>query len=292
MRRRLPPQPVLLAAYGLALLLSAEGPVAASEIETQSANVNSGAWAVRLTVTRACTPGDALIPDGAISGDPGVEPCGNLTANNVDVASGPVVFRAGESILLGEGFSVAAGAALTMEVGGAVLGDGYLRSESPDAEAEYVIRFYIDPDGLTLSPPSERFHHFIAYDAGGNREFLIGVTYNSVLPERRLFVTAFETAGTERTTKGLCELELGSGWQYIEAHWKASTGTDGDVQVSIDGGATQSLAQCLSLATGLDNSSGEISSVEWGARDLVGSSLGVLDMDDFESRSGGSIGPL
>ena len=159
--------------------------------------------------------------------------------------SGSVVFRAGESILLGEGFSVATGAALTMVIGPPFRGDGYVRDDNPDAEGEYVVRFYIDPDGLTLSSASEQFHHFIAYDADGDREFLIGVTYNDVMLERRLFATAFETAGTERTTKSLCELQLGSGWQYVEAHWKASTGTDGDLQVSINGGAAQSLARCL-----------------------------------------------
>ena len=44
------------------------------------------------------------------------------------------------------------------------------------------MRFYVDPNNLDLTLDSQQFEHFIAYDGQGNREFLLGVTYNSTLP--------------------------------------------------------------------------------------------------------------
>jgi len=260
-------------------------PALASEFAVQSANTNSGVRAARLTVAKTCTAGDATVPNGSISSDPGVEPCGVLTANDVDVVSGTVRFRAGSRIEIGHGFSVNSASNFTAETGETVLGAAYVRDESPASVGYYRVGFYIDPDSLTLSQNTQQFDHVVAYDAQGAREFLIGVTYNSGLTENRLFVTAFENAGTARTTKGLCELTLGSGWQYVEATWKASTGTDGDLEVSINGGASQSLAGCLSLGSGLANASGEISAVEWGAKNVIDGSMGSADLDDFSSWS-------
>jgi hypothetical protein len=208
-----------------------------------------------------------------------------LTANDVDVVSGTVRFRAGSKIAFGQGFSVSSTADFTAEAGETVLGAAYVRDESPASVGHYRAGFFIDPDSLTLSQNTEQFDHLIAYDAQGAREFLIGVTYNSGLTEDRLFVTAFENDGTARTTKGLCEQALTSGWQYVEATWKASTGTDGDVEISINGGGSQSIVGCLSLTGGLANSSGEISAVEWGAKNVSDDSMGSADLDDFSSWS-------
>lgn len=265
-------------------------PLLASSFQVQSANANTGTQAARLTVTKTCTPGDATIPDGPLSSDPVDEPCGILTANNVDVVAGPVRFKAGQSLLLGEGFSVASGVSFVAEVGASVLGDAAVRDETPQALRDFHLRFYINPDNLTLSADSQQFDHLVAYDAQGNREFLIGLTFNSVLGERRLYTTAFENDGTALTTKDACELALDPGWQFVEAHWKASTGTDGDVEVGVNGVVSQSLVSCLSVAGGLDNASGEISAVEWGVRNLSSGSLGSIDLDDFASSRTGPIG--
>ncbi len=276
-----------------ALLMSVAAPLAApaSQLEIQSLNVNSGSQAARLTVDDGCTPGDATVPDGTLSADPGLEPCGALEANDVDVVSGSVTFRAGSEIRLGEGFSVASAAALTVLVD-PVAGDAYVRDESPGAETDYYVRFYIDPGGLLLDDDGDRFDHLLAYDAQGSPEFLIGVTYQASLGERRLYATAWGNDGSAHTTQDLCELVLAPSWQYVEAHWRASSGSDGDLELSIDGGPSQSLSQCLALVSGLDNSNGEISAVEWGARNPSSGELGTVDLDDFDSQSTGPIGGL
>ncbi len=252
----------------------------------QSDNPGGGAYAARLPVSNPCADGDYAVPNGPISSDPAVTPCGGLTANDVDVVSGTVRFRAGTAIDLGEGFSVAPNASFAAEAGETVLGATYLRDESPAAVKEYFARFFIDPDGLALSDGAQRFDHLIAYDGAEAPEFLVGVTYNVGLAERRLFVTAFENDGTARTTRGACELALASGWQQVDVRWRASGAAAGDVEVSIDGADAQSLAACLSLAGGLDNGGGEISAVEWGAKGIAGESLGSLDMDEFDSSGG------
>ena len=262
-------------------------PGVASEIQVRTDNPNSGIYAARLSVSRACADGDHTVPDGPLSTDPAVVPCGDLTAGDVDVVSGTVRFRAGTSIALGDGFSAVAPASFSAEAGETVRGAAYVRDESPAAVEQYTARFHIDPDGLALSAASESFDHLVAYDAEGNPEFLVGVTYNTGLGELRLYAAAFETDGTERTTRGACELALVAGWQAVEVRWNASTdsegGTAGDLRVSIDGGPAQSLASCLSLAGGLANADGEISAVEWGAKDPSHEALGSLDLDDFDS---------
>jgi leucyl aminopeptidase len=257
------------------------GPAAGSLV--QSDNPSGGGYAARLPVSRPCADGDYAVPDGPLSTDPAVAPCGELTANDVDVVSGSVRFRAGRAIDLGEGFSVGSAASFAAEAGETVLGATYVRDESPAAVEEYYARFFIDPDSLALSDGAQRFDHLVAYDGGDQPEFLVGVTYNSGLAERRLFVTAFETDGTARTTRGACELALASGWQAVDVHWRASGAAAGDVEISINGGTAQSLAACLSLTGGLDNGDGDISAVEWGAKSIAGESLGSLDMDDFDS---------
>ena len=256
----------------------------------QTGTVRSGVYAARVTVDKSCTDGDYEVPSGTTTTDPVVTPCGELTANDVDVVSGDVRFRAGEAVGLGEGFKVAAAATLLAETGQTVLGGAWVRDESPQAATLYRVRFAVNPDGLTL-PAGEQFDHLVAYDAEGNREFLLGLTYNAALPELRLWAEAYEEGGVARSTQGLCELVLGAGWHLIEARWTASTGTDGDLIVSVDGLAPQSLASCLSLAGGLDNGSGEISAVEWGSRDPSSSSLGDFDLDDFDSRRSLDLGP-
>jgi len=275
----------------LATSLLVATPLLASSLQVQNTNRNSGTWATRLTISRTCTAGDETIPDGPLSSNPAVEPCGVLTADDVDVIAGPVRFKAGERISLGDGFSVASGVSFVAEVGASVLGDAVVRDETPQALKNYHVRFYIDPDNLMLSD-GQQFDHLVAYDAQGNREFLIGLTYDLGTDQRRLYMTAFENDGSALTTKGFCPLTLGSGWQYVEAHWKASTGTDGDLEMSVNGGAIQSLASCLSMFDGLANSSGEIGAVEWGALDTSRGNWGSMDMDDFTSTQVGPIGPV
>jgi hypothetical protein len=257
----------------------------ASSISVQSDNSYSSTHAVRLVVSRSCEEGDLTVPDGELSTDPTQEP-----SNEVDIVAGSVHFEAGGSIELGNGFSVASGAVFSAEVGARVLGAAYLRDQTPEAEPVYFVRFYLDPDDLTLTEASHQFELLVAYDAQGNREFVLGVTYNTAQAERRLWAEAYESGGTPRTTKGLCELVLGSGWHGVEAQWRASTGTGGDLVVIVDDQFVQSLASCLSLGSGLDNGDGEISAVEWGCRAPSSSSLGSVDLDDFDSRSNGPIG--
>jgi hypothetical protein len=267
----------------LAIVVS-QVPLGASTVSVQSANSNSGTHALRLEVSRDCVEGDLTLPDGILTTEPAQLPCGTLKAGDVDITAGSVHLAAGVAIELTDGFSVASGAELSTELGERVLGAAFLRDRSPAAETTYFVRYFMDPDDLTLNQAADRFEHLVAYDALGNREFVLGVTYNQAQGELRLWGEAYENDGTPRTTEGLCELVLGAGWQTIEAHWTASTGSDGDLVLVVDRQHAQSLAACLSLGGGLDNSAGEISSVEWGCRSPTRSGMGSLDLDDFDSR--------
>ena len=264
---------------------------APDRLEVLSGIANSGLYAARVAVGKTCADGDYVVPDGPISSDPAVTPCGDLTAGNVQV-SGTVRFRAGRAVRLGNGFAVGPGASFVAETGQTVLGGVWLRDESPMAESDYRVRFALNPDNLTLTGPGDRFEQLVAYDAQGQQEFVLGLTFNTALGEVRLWAAAYEDDGSRHSTEGLCELAVGAGWRDIGARWTASTGSDGDLVVSVDDLLVQSLASCLSLSGGLSNGSGEISAVEWGSRNPSSSGMGMLDLDDFDSRRSLNIGPL
>lgn len=263
----------------------------ASSLQTQQLDVQDGPWAARLWIHVPCTAGSASIPDGPVSSDPGIEPCEVLTANDADVVSGAVHFRAGESIRLGEGFSVAAGASLEAIVGEVVLGAAYVQDDSPAHVKEYYVSFHLNPDRLALGSDTDEAEHFVAFDGVGRREFSISLTFHEASDEIRLFTTIWDDGGSPYTTEGKCELALGSGWQTVEVHWKASTGNDGDVELSLDGAPAQSLGQCLKLSKGVANEKGEIESIRWGANVVNGKNLGSLDLDGFYSSQPKVLGP-
>lgn len=260
-------------------------PAFGSTLEVQTDHPNAGGfYGARLTLSKVCLDGDHTVPNGPLADDPEPIPCEVLKAFDVDVTSGTVRFQAGHSIELGDGFSVASGAIFIADPNDIVRGVAYLRDETPENETEYYARFFVDPQGLTLSGASDSFEHLVAYDAEGNREFSVGLTHNLDLGEHRLFATAYDDSGVAYTTRGRCELALQTGWQAVEVHWKASGGPEGDLRVRVDGGSFQSLQVCVSIPS-VGNASGAIAAIEWGARNLSGMDFGYLDLDDFEAHS-------
>jgi hypothetical protein len=256
------------------------------------ATSNAGNYHAQLEVTKLCEEDFVTVPDGPI-GDSSWGACEELTANAVEV-TGQAYFRAGSLIRLGDGFSVQSGASLVAETGAEGLGgNAYLRDETPNGEKEYHVRFYLNPDDLTLSSTEGSFDHLVAYNALGSPQLLVGIAFNQTLGERRLFLAGYDDDGTEHSTQGLCELPLGFGWQFLEATWTSDGGSGGDATIRLQGGTPVSVRTCLGLPTGLANAAGQIDAVEWGAPgEITLGEHGVLLLDDFDSRRVGPIGPL
>lgn len=264
---------------------------AASTVAVQGARVHTGSWAARIDVERTCSVDDRTVPDGtdyaAASTEDG---CVSVTAHDVDVLPGAeVTFRGGERIVLGSGFSVGAGASFRAVVGPQATGAAFVESRHPQAEPEYWARFYLDLDDLTL-PGGETLLHLVAADGNGQAELAVGIRRDPTLGNR-LFVRATKDDGSTVSTEGAGELTVPAGWHAYELRWRASGGAaDGVAEICLDDSPDGGTA-CAAL-TGLDNDTGRIETVRWGALEVPAApGLGTLYLDDFHSRTTGPVGP-
>ena len=266
-------------------------PLLASTLDVQNTNVNEGTYAARVGVGTTCTAATHLAPSGNLSGP--YEACSTL-ATDGDVV-GATTFTAGDLVKLRNGFSVAEGASFTIEIDRDLYPDAWVQDDTPDGETVYSARFYVDPTTLNLTQDSHRFFHFIAFDAGGQPEVRVGVKRNGT--ERRLFLEAFLDNGSHVTTEDTDgggpivgnEIELEVGWHWVEVGWTAGSG-DGSAYLCVDTATPPN--GCTPLSS-LDNDTGAIDFVRWGVVDVPSNTtLGNVDLDDFESRSSLNIGPL
>lgn len=248
-----------------------------STLEVQSDNVNSGLFAARIGVKSACTADLHAVITGPVPGGDFVG-CSTLTSD-ADLASGAVTFTAGDLVILRNGFQVAAGASLTVEIDRALYPDAWVQDDTPDGETIYSARFFLDPTSLDLFDGSHIFH-FLAFDGGGQPELRVGLKRNGT--ENRLFLEVFEDNGAFQTTEFTNEILVGPGWHWVDVGWQASAGLDnGRALICLDQPAPP--AGCVELS-GLDNDTGAIDFVRWGAVDVPSDSdLGLLDIDDFTS---------
>lgn len=258
--------------------------LAASTLTVQSANTNSGTFAASVEVASSCASQLHVVASGTIP-DGTYEACSSLTSDG-DVVTGAVTFRAGDRVILSNGFSVAAGATFTVEIDRTLYPDAWVQDDTPDGETVYAARFYVDPSSLALGT-TNRFYHFLAFDGFGGPEARVGLKRTGT--EHRLFLEVVEDDGGVVTTEGADEILLPSGWHWVEVGWTAGAGT-GSAYICLD--AEEPPTGCETLSN-LDNDTGAIDFVRWGAVDVPSSSdLGGIDIDDFESRRSLPIGPL
>lgn len=257
------------------LLVFHPGQASASSLEVGVENVNGGAFAARTAVASACTSDLHETIVGDLTGGT-FTACSTLTSE-AGLTSGTTNFTAGDLVILRNGFLVAEGASLMVEIDRALYPDAWVQDDTPDGEIAYTAQFYIDPSSLNLDA-SSRFYHLLAFDAGNSPELRVGVKFNDGLAEKRLFLEAFEDHGAIVSTEGSEELALPNGWTPIYVGWAAGSTGDGSAYICVG-----SESNCSNLS-GLDNDTGAIDFVRWGAVDVPSDSdLGNLDMDDFSS---------
>ena len=271
--------PRLAIACGLA---THPGPGAASSLEVQDQNVNTGLFAARVGVASSCDAELHEVLTGPIGAGDYVG-CSTLTAD-ADLASGAATFTAGDLVILRNGFQVAAEASLTVEIDRALYPDAWVQDDTPDGETIYSARFHVDASGLDFASSLQRFFHFAALDGAGRPEFRIGLKRTGT--EKRLFFEVFQDDGSLATTEDSLEFLVSPGWHRVEVGWAASSSPadqQGSGFICLDSPAPPQ--GCVVLSS-LDNDTGAIDFVRWGAVDVPSSSdLGLLDLDDFASDS-------
>ncbi len=90
----------------------------ASDLAVKAGAAKSGSFGLEVTVGSTCSgDADLVVPDQTVGGTTSFEGCLTLTAANVDVlSSGDVTLRAGDSIAIQNGFSVASSGNLTLAI--------------------------------------------------------------------------------------------------------------------------------------------------------------------------------
>mgnify|MGYP001813895417 FL=1 len=257
----------------------------ASDLLVKAGAAKAGSFGLEVTVGSTCSgSANLVVPDQTVGGTTSFEGCLTLTAANVDVlSSGDVTLRAGDSIAIDNGFSVASSAKLTLTIDQALTGRAYVQDNSPAAESLYRARFYVDLSSLT--PGSlDTFDHFTAYGSGG------GVLFDLQLEDSGSKIALVASARDGGSVSSItADSSLPTTYFAIEFEWKASdTGlSNGHLDVWVDGSQVTGLS-------GLDNESARVDFVRWGAVDGVDSTTtGTMNLDEFVSqRSSSMIGTL
>ena len=234
-----------------------------------------GEYGLEIPVGRNCTDDEILIgpqPE-PISGE--FVACVRIEATGVEVAGGEsAVLRAGQEIVLGDGFRVAAGASFAASIEPAVAGElFYLQDHAPSGETSYSARFALNVDALLLGAGNE-VEHLAGYSGEGTEQFALTIRPQGA--DTVLGLRARKDDGTYQETPGGSGLQLAPGWNTIAVVWRAAEGA-GELRVALNGGGWAGL-------TGLDNDQARLDRVRWGTiGGVMDESSGKILADGFTS---------
>lgn len=257
----------------LAILVAAGLPAAAADLEVRSDAAAVGSFGLDVTVGSTCASPDEVTLDAPPTIDGAFEACRSLAALGVTVGTA-ASFVAGESILLGDGFTVPAGATLSVATDELML-DEYaaIASDAPAAERTFNASFHLRLDGLALAE-GEEIEHLRALGGDGGDLFRLILRRQS--GQNLLLLGARLDSGGEILTPAGQEVGLPAGWNLIELGWRAGDG-DGQLLVSVN------QAPFVGL-TALANALAEVESFRWGAVDgAFAGSPGRLEVDGFNA---------
>lgn len=276
--KRLGIRPLATAELNLAVLLWCLPIAAASwagSLEVNSDSAYQGNFGLEVTVDSSCLGPTHLLLDSppAIQGE--FVGCSSLTAGAVQVVGSSTTFRAGDLILLSEGFSVAQGAdfaAWTEEELSPFAWVGHHLAESTKG---YVATFELRLDDLSLGD-ADRLAHLQGLSADGEVQFRITLKRNEALNENRLVLAARTDDGTFEETPFGEELMVATGWNSIAIEWQAAPSV-GRFVVSLNDAPFVGLSD-------LDNGQTDFVTVRWGAvSGELEETSGSLDQDNFVS---------
>lgn len=156
----------------------------------------------------------------------------------------------------------------------------YVQDTSPQAEPEYLARFYLFAGDLELND-NGRVEVFTALRGESRPEPEFGLRVQRA--GDRLALVARARDGSRFMESEA--LPLRRGWRGIELHWRQASGpSNGELLVFVDGTERAALS-------GLANRDGSIDLVRLGAIEASGAG-GSLDFDGFVSHRGTPVGLL
>lgn len=237
----------------------------------QAASAALGTRGARVRVGSTCSGSDVLVLGPApptVQGEH--EACRELEAAEVEVVDPGASFRAGERILLGEGFSTSAD--LSFELDPLLTPFSRIHRDLPSERTDLTLELWVRLDDLVLGA-GDRLEHLVGYSAAAVAAFRLVLESDGGSGVRALLEARLDGGG-EAVTPGGSEVAIPSGWHRLRLEWAAGAG-DGRLLLSLDGVPSAAL-------NGLTNPAEGVSSVDWGAAggDLGGPS-GFLEIDGF-----------
>ncbi len=160
----------------------------------------------------------------------------------------------------------------------------YVRDNTPVAEKRYRVRFYIDPNTLTMAD-NDSLYPFFAWDSAWQGEFDIFLERSSGVYNIAVSITKDTVAPVASARYPITDAP-----HWVEVDWKASSAPGADngfITLWIDGVLKETIAN-------VDNDTKQLDHITFGStiREGTGTS-GTLYLDDFESNNDGSpIGPV
>jgi hypothetical protein len=277
----------VLAWMAVRALLGGPGTAAAASLDVVAAAARLGSQGLRVTIGSGCTGSDFVTVNGQLlGGSQTAEGCVGLSSASTTIqAGGDVLFRAGQRIVLGNGFWVESGASFAAEIDSTLLRDAHLEDHTPAAEAHLAAGFFIRPVSLALSD-WEQFELVVLESSFGTRWAAVVLKDNPTLGELRLVIEAYTDLGFTFSTEGTQEVVLPAGWSWLSFDWKASSpgGYNGFLRLYLDGSP-------MAAIDAIENSNGRIESVRVGAQEVMNGTSGTFDFDEFVSQVAGPVAP-
>lgn len=160
--------------------------------------------------------------------------------------------------------------------------DMYVKDETPADETTYRVRFYIDPNGFSMTN-GQSFVILQTYGSGFANSIQIKLQYTDATGYN-ILANAFKD---DDDTTTVWKNGVSDAPHCVEVYWKAATGAgqnDGYIEIFIDGVSEGS-------EDTVDNDTRKVDTVKFGAMFKVGS--GTFFLDDFASNDdGGEIGVI
>jgi hypothetical protein len=242
-------------------------------VVVQAESAALGTRGARVKAGTACSGVDVLVlgpTPSTAQGDH--EACRELQAAAVEVVAPGASFRAGERIVLGEGFSTSADVAFELDP--LLTPFSRVHRDLPSERTELTTELWLRLDDLTLGA-GDRLEHLVGYSAAGEAAFrlVFGADGGGGV---QAFLEARLEGGGGAATPGGSEVAIPSGWHRLRLEWAAGAG-DGRLLLSLDGVPSAALS-------GLTNSSESVAGVDWGvAGGSLGATSGYLEVDAFRA---------
>jgi hypothetical protein len=189
-----------------------------------------------------------------------------------------------------------AGTAFGMEVFVNNQTDKYVFDETPVDEPRYRVRFYLDTNGYLpgLANEDRRARVLLGFDTSPT------VTRSLTVVLIRLGATGsgqylmfFRARRNDGTFADSAFLPVSDGVHVIEVDWQRATtpaGTDGQVRIWIDGGASE--GPPTAVISNIANGNAGVDRTWMGTINIKPNASGTLYFDEFESRRQTYIGPV